>query len=42
MPDFTPDPRSCFVALLDGVPYEMFGDLPDHRASGRTRCTPPI
>ena len=27
MPDFTPDPRSCFVALLEDVPYEMFGGL---------------
>ena len=27
---FTPDPRSRFVALLEDVPYEVFGDLPDH------------
>ena len=36
MSEFTPDPRSCFVALLDGVEYEMFGALPDHPAQRQT------
>lgn len=36
MPDFTPDPRSCVVAHLDDVPYEWFGELPDHPAQRQT------